>query len=109
MTAVPAVLVSMPFLEVERPSIQLGLLKAIADQHGLPVRTLHLNLDFAVRIGLDYYRSWPSTGAGNSATGCSRSRRSATPRRIRTGSCSPSSAPNCPTWTDRRSPRRPGC
>ncbi|UOZ05330.1 RiPP maturation radical SAM C-methyltransferase [Amycolatopsis sp. WQ 127309] len=57
MTAVPAVLVSMPFLEVERPSIQLGLLKAIADRHGLPVRTLHLNLDFAVRIGLDYYRS----------------------------------------------------
>jgi len=57
MTEPPVVLVSMPFLEVDRPSIQLGLLKAIGDQHGFPVRTLHLNLDFAVRIGLDYYQS----------------------------------------------------
>ncbi|MFJ1767534.1 RiPP maturation radical SAM C-methyltransferase [Amycolatopsis sp. NPDC088138] len=53
----PVVLVSMPFLEADRPSIQLGLLKAIAEQHGFPARTLHLNLDFAVRIGLDYYQS----------------------------------------------------
>lgn len=52
----PTVIVSMPFQPVDRPSIQLGLLKAIADGHGLPVRTLHANLDFAVRIGLDYYR-----------------------------------------------------
>ncbi|WP_284741457.1 RiPP maturation radical SAM C-methyltransferase [Amycolatopsis sp. RTGN1] len=56
MTAPPVVLVSMPFLEADRPSIQLGLLKAIAQQHGFPVRTLHANLDFAVRIGLDHYR-----------------------------------------------------
>ena len=47
----------MPFQQADRPSIQLGLLKAIADAHGLAVRTLHANLDFAVRIGLDYYRS----------------------------------------------------
>ena len=52
----PTVLVSMPFQQVDRPSIQLGLLKAIANAHGFPVRTLHANLDFAVRIGLDYYR-----------------------------------------------------
>lgn len=56
MTTPPVVLVSMPFLEADRPSIQLGLLKAIAQQHGFPVRTLHANLDFAVRIGLDHYR-----------------------------------------------------
>jgi ribosomal peptide maturation radical SAM protein 1 len=57
MTGWPTVIVSMPFQQADRPSIQLGLLKAIADAHGLPVRTLHANLDFAVRIGLDYYRA----------------------------------------------------
>jgi ribosomal peptide maturation radical SAM protein 1 len=55
--AAPIVLVSMPFLETGRPSIQLGLLKAIGEQHGFPVRTLHLNLDFAVRIGVGYYEA----------------------------------------------------
>lgn len=49
------IIVSMPFKRVERPSIQLGLLKAIAEAHGFPVRTLHANLDFAARIGVDYY------------------------------------------------------
>src|SRR5882757_4852860 len=48
-------LVSMPFMETSRPSIQLGLLKAVAEQHGFGVRTLHANLDFAVRIGVDRY------------------------------------------------------
>jgi ribosomal peptide maturation radical SAM protein 1 len=52
----PAVIVSMPFMDVDRPSIQLGLLKAIVAEHGFPVRTLHANLDFAARIGVDYYR-----------------------------------------------------
>jgi ribosomal peptide maturation radical SAM protein 1 len=52
----PAVVVSMPFMHVDRPSIQLGLLKAIGTAHGFPVRTLHANLDFAARIGVDYYR-----------------------------------------------------
>src|SRR6266545_7281074 len=53
----PVVLVSMPFMQIDRPSIQLGLLKAIGEAHGFPVRTLHANLDFAARIGVDYYRS----------------------------------------------------
>lgn len=53
---VATVIVSMPFMDVDRPSIQLGLLKAIGEQHGFPVRTLHANLDFAARIGVDYYR-----------------------------------------------------
>lgn len=39
-----------------RPSIQLGLLKALATTHGFPARTLHANLDFAAQIGLDYYQ-----------------------------------------------------
>jgi ribosomal peptide maturation radical SAM protein 1 len=51
----PVVLVSMPFMGIYRPSIQLGLLKAIAGQYGFPVRTLHANLDLAARIGADYY------------------------------------------------------
>jgi ribosomal peptide maturation radical SAM protein 1 len=51
------VLVSMPFMDVDRPSIQLGLLKAIGETHGFPVRTLHANLDFAAHIGVDYYRA----------------------------------------------------
>jgi ribosomal peptide maturation radical SAM protein 1 len=38
------------------PSIQVGLLKALATAHGFPVRSLHANLDFAARIGLDYYQ-----------------------------------------------------
>jgi ribosomal peptide maturation radical SAM protein 1 len=52
----PTALVSMPFLGADRPSIQLGLLKAIGQAHGYPVRTLHANLDLAVRIGPDYYQ-----------------------------------------------------
>ncbi|HEV7899118.1 MAG TPA: RiPP maturation radical SAM C-methyltransferase [Planosporangium sp.] len=52
----PTVIVSMPFMDVDRPSIQLGLLKAIGQAHGFPVRTLHANLDFAARIDADYYR-----------------------------------------------------
>jgi ribosomal peptide maturation radical SAM protein 1 len=54
--ALPTVLVSMPFMEVDRPSIQLGLLRAIGVAHDFPVRTLHANLDFAARVGVKYYR-----------------------------------------------------
>jgi ribosomal peptide maturation radical SAM protein 1 len=53
--ALRVVLVSMPFLEARRPSIQLGLLKSLTARCGFKVRTLHANLDFAVRIGMDYY------------------------------------------------------
>ncbi|GAA0587245.1 RiPP maturation radical SAM C-methyltransferase [Paractinoplanes ferrugineus] len=53
----PVVLVSMPFMTAERPSIQLGLLKAIAEAHGWDVRTLHANLDLAHRIGAEAYRT----------------------------------------------------
>jgi ribosomal peptide maturation radical SAM protein 1 len=52
----PVLLVSMPFMDIDRPSIQLGLLKAICTQHGFPARTLHANLDFAARIGAERYR-----------------------------------------------------
>jgi ribosomal peptide maturation radical SAM protein 1 len=52
----PLVLVSMPFMDAFRPSIQLGLLKSLAVAHGFPVRTLHAYLDFAAVIGLDWYQ-----------------------------------------------------
>lgn len=56
-SAVPTILVSMPFMADNQPSIQLGLLKAIGTAHGFPVRTLHANLDLAARLGVDYYRA----------------------------------------------------
>jgi ribosomal peptide maturation radical SAM protein 1 len=52
----PVVLVSMPFMDAYRPSIQLGLLKSVAATHGFPARTLHANLNFARKIGVDYYQ-----------------------------------------------------
>jgi ribosomal peptide maturation radical SAM protein 1 len=52
----PVVVVSMPFMHADRPSIQLGLLAAIGRRQGFPVRTLHANLDFAARIGTGCYR-----------------------------------------------------
>ncbi len=38
----PAALVSMPFAQPFRPSIQLGLLSAIARRRGFDVTTFHL-------------------------------------------------------------------
>jgi ribosomal peptide maturation radical SAM protein 1 len=55
-SAWPVVLVSMPFMDARRPSIQLGLLKSLAVTHGFPARTFHANLSFAARIGADYYQ-----------------------------------------------------
>ncbi len=49
------ILVSMPFFSVREPSLQLGLLAAIGRQRGFSVSTLHLNLEFAARVGLDLY------------------------------------------------------
>lgn len=54
--ALPVVLVSMPFTDPCRPSIQLGLLKSVTSGAGFPVRTLHAGLDFAVRIGVGDYQ-----------------------------------------------------
>ena len=55
-SAFQVVLVSMPFMAPDRPSIQLGLLKSLVAGCGFPVRTLHANLDFAARIGMEYYQ-----------------------------------------------------
>lgn len=45
-------LVCMPVTDVARPSLQLGLLKAILQRHSIPVDTHHLNVDFAQRVGI---------------------------------------------------------
>ena len=49
------VIVSMPFMNVTHPSIQLGLLKAIGEADGFRVRTLHANLDLAAMLGREQY------------------------------------------------------
>jgi ribosomal peptide maturation radical SAM protein 1 len=51
------VLVSMPFADIDRPSIQLGLLKPAAEASGFHVRTWHAGLDLAARIGVPAYRA----------------------------------------------------
>jgi ribosomal peptide maturation radical SAM protein 1 len=50
------ILVSMPFMDADRPSIQLGLLTSIANRHGFPTRAVHANLEFAAQLGVDDYR-----------------------------------------------------
>jgi ribosomal peptide maturation radical SAM protein 1 len=49
------ILVSMPFMSVVRPSIQLGLLKAVVSQAGFPVSCFEFGLDLAQRIGASSY------------------------------------------------------
>jgi len=48
-------LVAMPFQDHLRPSIQVGLLKAIVASHGFPTETMHLNLEFVADIGASLY------------------------------------------------------
>lgn len=45
-------LVAMPYTSLQRPSLALGLLKAVLEREGLPVRTLHPYLDWAEEAGL---------------------------------------------------------
>jgi ribosomal peptide maturation radical SAM protein 1 len=50
-------LVTMPFVSVRRPSIQLGLLKSLAESVGWRADTFHLNIDFATRVGATTYEA----------------------------------------------------
>jgi ribosomal peptide maturation radical SAM protein 1 len=50
-------LVSMPFVSVAKPSLQLGLLKSIATAHGFEVTNFELSLDFARQIGVPAYEA----------------------------------------------------
>lgn len=53
----PVALVTMPFVSLYRPSLQLGLLKSIATKYGFPTTTFHLNLNFAKHIGPELYET----------------------------------------------------
>ncbi len=50
-------LVCMPFASVGRPSIQIGLLKAVIEQAGFTADTFHLNLELAARLPLKDYEA----------------------------------------------------
>jgi ribosomal peptide maturation radical SAM protein 1 len=58
----PVALVAMPFVTILRPSIQLGLLKAIAAAHGFPATALHLYLDFAKQVDTVAYEAIAESG-----------------------------------------------
>lgn len=51
----PVALVCMPFVSAYHPSLQIGLLKAIALRNGFPAASFHLHLDFAKDLGLKAY------------------------------------------------------
>ena len=59
--AVDVVLVSMPFAEVQRPSIALGLLRASLAETGIRGDVLYANLSFAETLGLASYQALQST------------------------------------------------
>ncbi len=48
-------LVSMPFAFAQRPSMQIGLLKAIVASKGFQAASYHLSLDLAKQIGMPLY------------------------------------------------------
>lgn len=50
-------LVSMPLVTVFRPSLQIGLLQALARRRGFEVKALHAYLDFAAKIGPPLYEA----------------------------------------------------
>jgi ribosomal peptide maturation radical SAM protein 1 len=52
---VRTILVSLPFADVRRPSIGLGLLSAALQRDGLSCEVRYLNLDFAEFIGVNDY------------------------------------------------------
>ena len=51
------ILVSMPFAEVQRPSIALGLLRAALAGTGISSKIVYGNFVFAETIGLVAYQS----------------------------------------------------
>src|ERR1017187_5202308 len=50
-------LVCMPFASAARPTIQIGLLTAIAERSGFKTDAYHFNVDLAAEISPDTYES----------------------------------------------------
>lgn len=48
-------LVSMPYASLQRPSLALGLLKAVLERQGIATRAVHFNLSWAEEVGLRRY------------------------------------------------------
>lgn len=48
-------LVNMPYASLNRPSLALGLLKAVLERAGIPTAVVYSNLAFAEQIGLPLY------------------------------------------------------
>jgi hypothetical protein len=48
-------LVNMPYASLNRPSLALGLLKAVLEREGIATKVLYPNLTFAETIGLRLY------------------------------------------------------
>jgi ribosomal peptide maturation radical SAM protein 1 len=61
--ATPIVLVTMPLVAVERPSLALGLLKSILDRAGLPTTVAYANLWFLDYCGIADYAMLDSTSS----------------------------------------------
>jgi len=59
--ACDVVLVTMPYVSVERPSMALGMLAAVLDRAGISAKVIHANLMFAERLGRVAYESINST------------------------------------------------
>ena len=57
LSAPRVLLISMPFADVDRPSIQLGLLKAIGSAQGHDVHTFHAYVHLAEQLGIADYRN----------------------------------------------------
>ena len=86
-SAWPTVLVTMPFMDADLPSIQVGLLKAIGQAHGF--RSAPCTPTWTLRrgSGRTTTRPWGSSAAGWWAIGCSPSRRSGMTRPTLTTGC----------------------
>jgi ribosomal peptide maturation radical SAM protein 1 len=56
-------LVNMPYFELERPSLALGLLKAYLNDAGISATVVYANLECAIEFGLDVYQAIQHTPA----------------------------------------------
>jgi ribosomal peptide maturation radical SAM protein 1 len=54
-TALRVALVCMPFASAQRPSIQIGLMTAIAQREGFETHAYHFNIDLAAQVSPELY------------------------------------------------------
>src|SRR5438874_1446977 len=54
-------LVQMPYSDLVRPSIALGLLKSYLSDRRIPTEVIYANLEYAAALGLDVYKAIEET------------------------------------------------